>query len=201
MLDSFLFQNIIQITLSKYSTVRVEKYPFGLSKKDNEIDVLKWCPRWDSNPQSRGNAILSRARIPVPPLGQKLSHLEKIFNFSQIPVLRSASSFLCCSASKRFCSQLLTWAQRLMDLTSLKWFFNFKVVPGVGLEPTQLSLLAPKASVSAISPPGHRALRYLENLLIFQAPQSSVTYPACSLLHCGSLLLAGCHPGKRASLF
>lgn len=28
------------------------------------------------------------------------------------------------------------------------------MVPGVGLEPTQLALLAPKASVSAISPPG-----------------------------------------------
>ena len=38
---------------------------------------LNWWTRWDSNPQSVKNTVLSRTRMPIPPLVQKTT----IFDF------------------------------------------------------------------------------------------------------------------------
>ena len=39
------------------------------------INYLLWCPRWDLNPYGFLHSILSRTRIPIPPLGPN-GHLE-----------------------------------------------------------------------------------------------------------------------------
>lgn len=39
--------------------------------------VKFWCPRWDSNPQPFRDMVLSHARIPIPPRGQKSQKLLK----------------------------------------------------------------------------------------------------------------------------
>lgn len=39
-------------------------------KAPPKLEGLSWCRRWESNPHTRGYTILSRARLPVPPLRQ-----------------------------------------------------------------------------------------------------------------------------------
>ena len=36
---------------------------------DNQIEMLGWCPRRDSNSHDRSRGILSPLRLPIPPLG------------------------------------------------------------------------------------------------------------------------------------
>ena len=67
--DSLIHQCFLFATAGVRSLLLL--WAIGLPKE--ELGAFyggRWCPRWDSNPQSRGNTILSRARIPIPPLGQ-----------------------------------------------------------------------------------------------------------------------------------
>src|SRR3990167_7367320 len=40
------------------------------------------CPRWESNPHPLRDTILSRARIPIPPLGQIIIHFIVFSNYN-----------------------------------------------------------------------------------------------------------------------
>ena len=62
LVDSYLKQDIDRPTF-------LTKKSHTISAENSKL-VLKWCPRWDLNPYEFPHSILSRERIPIPPLGR-----------------------------------------------------------------------------------------------------------------------------------
>ena len=66
-----------------FSQVVYANATLGALRYCPEMQVRKkWCPRSESNRHSRRNAILSRARLPVPPLGHAPSSIARALAFA-----------------------------------------------------------------------------------------------------------------------
>ena len=111
-------------SISLRSTAKILSIP---TRKQINLLALVRCPRWASNPHSLRNTILSRARIPIPPLGH-LKNILHIFILQSKTNARMLAPSLCLDKNQRFWF-LSTRAFSIFtpfSLTEKNLFFNLK---------------------------------------------------------------------------
>ena len=85
-IEPYRFSTPIGYIFSQAQNIAQSGFDFHYQNKKPGArpDFLFRCPRWESNPHPLRDTILSRARIPIPPLGQ-MKNILRIFLNSICP--------------------------------------------------------------------------------------------------------------------